>query len=250
LPKGQLLTGVAAVEAGQAPTRAARWQASRHVLVSRRRRAGGGLLAIAILVAAALAAPPLRTPILRAAGSALVAADSVGPADIIVVATGADGAGVLEAADLVHGGVAARVAVFADPPDPVVDREFIRRGVPYEDAAARAVRQLQALGVQAVAIEEIPRAVAGSEDEGRALPEWCDQRRFRSVVVVTTSDHSRRLRRLLRRAMTGHGTRVAVRPARYSAFNPDRWWQTREGMRTGVVELQKLALDLVRHPIS
>lgn len=206
------------------------------------------LLVIVVPGMASLAMPGVRGPILRAAGGALVVDDALGPADIIVVATGADGAGVLEAADLVRSGVATRVAVFADPPDPVVDREFLRRGIPYEDAAARSVRQLGALGVQT--IEQIPRAVAGTEDEGRALPEWCDQRRFRSVVVVTTSDHSRRLRRLLRRAMKGHETRVMVRPARYSQFDPDRWWETREGTRTQVIELQKLFLDVVLHPMS
>jgi hypothetical protein len=208
------------------------------------------LPAVALCAVACLAVPSLRTPILRAAGLALVAEDPVGPADIVVVATGADGAGVLEAADLVQYGVAPRVAVFADPPDPVVDREFLRRGVPYEDAAARSVRQLRALGVPAAAIEEIPRSVAGTEDEGRALPAWCAERRFRSVLVVTTSDHSRRLRRLLRRSMQGHATRVGVRASRYSQFDPHRWWATREGIRTGIVELQKLLFDVARHPIS
>jgi hypothetical protein len=83
-------------------------------------------------------------------------------ADVIVIAVDADGAGVLEAADLVHSGIATRVAVFADPPDPI-DREFIRRGIPYKDAAARSARQLQLLGV--TAIEQIPR-VSGTEAEG------------------------------------------------------------------------------------
>jgi hypothetical protein len=48
------------------------------------------------------------------------------PADIVIVTVDADGAGVLEAADLVHIGIAFRVAVFADPPDAVY-RELLRR---------------------------------------------------------------------------------------------------------------------------
>jgi hypothetical protein len=43
---------------------------------------------------------------------------------------------------------------------------------------------------------------------------------------------------------------VSVRAARYGPFHPDRWWLTREGIRVGVVELQKLLLDVVRHPLS
>jgi len=177
-----------------------------------------------------------------------VASDVLDPADVIVVAVDADGAGVLEAADLVHGGAAPRVAVFSDPPDSVVDREFIRRGIPYEDDAARSLRQLQALGVENV--EQIARPVAGTEDEGRVLPGWCDEQGLRSVVVVARSDHSRRLRRVLRRSMAGHQTRITVRPARYSRFDPDRWWRSRDGTRTFLIEMEKLLLDIALHPIS
>ena len=201
---------------------------------------------VLILLLGAGAAVPLRKPLLRAAGWALVAGDPIERADIIVVTSDADGAGVLEAADLVQAGVAARVAVFADPPDSV-DEEFIRRGVPYEDAGARAIRQLEALGIGAA--EQIPRPVVGSDDEARILPGWCDERGFRSVVVVSMADHSRRLRRLLRRFMKGHA-KACVRPARYSPFDPDHWWETRQGTRTALMELQKLLLDIVLHPIS
>lgn len=206
------------------------------------------VLVVVMAAAAGMWIPGIRTPVLRAVGRALVIANApVEPADIIVIAADAGGAGVLEAADLVHQGVATRVAVFADPPNPM-DQEFIRRGVPYEDSAARSIRQLKALGIEAA--EQIPTAVAGTEDAGRVLPDWCDQRGFRSVVIVSLSDHSRRLRRVLRRSMTGRQTKITVRPARYSAFNADHWWTTREGIRTGIVEFEKLLLDLVLHPLS
>jgi hypothetical protein len=210
-----------------------------------RRRWLRGFLAASIVVGALTVV--LRAPILRAAGWALVADDPIEPSDVVVVASGADGAEVLEAADLVHRGIAPRTAVFADPSEPA-DREFLRRGVPYEDAAARSMRRLRALGIDAV--ERIPSAPTGTEDEGRVLPVWCDERGFRSVVVVTTADHSRRLRRVLRRSMRGRGTRVSVRASRYSQFDPDRWWETRGGARIGIVELEKLLLDVVLHPIS
>ena len=206
------------------------------------------ILGVIVLAGAVLVcAPAIRGFALRAAGWALVFEDTLEPADILVIAIDADGAGVLEAADLVHSGIAQRVAVFADPPDSV-DREFLRRGIPYEDAAARSTRQLRSLGV--TDIEQIPKAVTGTEAEGDMLPVWCDHHRFHSVVVVTTPDHSRGLRRVLYRSMRGHLTRVTIRFARHSTFDPDRWWETRAGIRTEIIELQKLLLDLVRHPIS
>lgn len=208
--------------------------------------AAAAVLALAAALAT-LATPSLRTRVLRAVGSALIVEDAISAASVIVITANADGAGVLEAADLVHRGVAPRVAVFDDPPGPV-DAEFLRRGLPYEDAAARSMRQLRALGVQNV--ERIPRTVAGSEDESRVLPGWCDRMGVDSVVVVTTLDHSQRMQRMLRRAMAGRRTRVAIRGSRYSEFDPKNWWQTRTGVRTTIIEMQKLLLDVARHPLS
>ncbi len=216
-------------------------------MIARWPRWARGLAVIALVGVISVGIPGIREPILRAAGWALVVDEAVEPADIIVVAADRSGAGVLEAADLVHSGIATRVAVFADPPDSV-DREFIRRGVAYEDAAARSIRQLRSLGVGA--IEQIPKAVAGTEAEVQALADWCARHQLRSVVVVSARDHSRRLRRVLHRATQGHRTKLTVRPARYSAFDPDRWWETRDGIRTEIIELEKLLLDVIRHPMS
>jgi uncharacterized SAM-binding protein YcdF (DUF218 family) len=204
------------------------------------------VVVIAVAASAIVAVPSVRDPVLRAAGWALVVSEPVAPADVIVVSLDSGGAGALEAADLVQSGIATRVAVFTDPPSGE-DHEFIRRGLPYEDAGARQIRQLRSLGVADVV--QIPRTDVGTKGEGQALPPWCDQHQFRSIVFVAARDHSRRLRRVLDRAMKGHPTRVTVRPERYSTFDPDRWWETRGGTRTGIVELQKLVLDAVLHPM-
>jgi uncharacterized SAM-binding protein YcdF (DUF218 family) len=187
-----------------------------------------------------------RAPLLQQAGSHLVVSDPLAPADAIVVTVGAGGPGLLEAADLFHAGIAPRVAIFADPPD-LADQEFLRRGVPYENQAARWRRQLQALGVAHV--EEIPRTASGSEAEGLVLPAWCSQRHVRSIVVVTTTDHARRVRRVLRRAMNDRVT-VTIRPARFSPFQPSGWWRSRDGLRTGLIETEKLVLDVFTHPFD
>ena len=205
------------------------------------------LAALALAAFAIVAIRSLREPVLRAAGWALVVNNEpIGTADIIVLTLDSDGAGALEAADLVQSGVAKRVAVFQDPPSGE-DNEFIRRGLPYEDEAARQIRQLKMLGVTDVV--KISR-VEGTESEGQVLPQWCDEQHLKSIVVVATKDHSRRLRRVLGRTMKGHPTHVIVQAARYSDFDPDRWWETRGGVRTEIVELQKLLLDVVLHPLS
>jgi uncharacterized SAM-binding protein YcdF (DUF218 family) len=203
---------------------------------------------VAVLALAAFAIVGIRSvrePVLRAAGSALVISEPVAPTDIIVLSLDSAGAGALEAADLVQSGISKRVAVFRDPPSGE-DYEFIRRGLPYEDAGARQIRQLRSLGVTDVV--QISR-INGTEDEGRVLPPWCDEHHLQSIVVVASKDHSRRLRRVLDRVMKD-SARVTVHAARYSNFDPDRWWETRDGVRTEIIELQKLLLDLVLHPMS
>ena len=213
----------------------------------RRPRWAAILVVVALAAAAIVVVPSVREPVLRTAGWALVVNEPIAPADIIVITLDSNGAGALEAADLVQSGIATRVAVFADPPSGE-DDEFIRRGLPYEDASARQIHQLRWLGVTDVV--QIPRTEVGTESEGQVLPPWCDQHQFRSIVFVAARDHSRRSRRMLDRVMKGHPTRVTVRPARYSSFDPDRWWETRGGVRTEIVELQKLMLDVVLHPMS
>ena len=187
-----------------------------------------------------------RHSLLRAAGWMLVADDPIRPADAIVIAVDAGGAGVLEAADLVHAGISRRVALLTDPADGV-EREFERRGIPNESGAVRQTRQLKALGVDDVDL--IPREVVGTEDEGTVLPIWCQARNVHSIVVVSGADHTRRLRRVLRRAMKGSATAVMVRRSRYSEFDPDCWWRKRSDLRVGIIELEKLFLDVVRHPL-
>jgi hypothetical protein len=204
------------------------------------------LAVVALAATAIVAVPSLREPVLRAAGWALVVNEPLAPADIIVISIDSGSAGALEAADLVQNGVAARVAVFADPPSGA-DLEFIRRGFPYEGSGARQIRQLEWLGVTDVM--QIPITDVGTEGEGQVLPPWCDQNQFRSIVFVAAKDHSRRLRRVFDRVMKGHSTRVTVRYSRYSSFDPDRWWETRSRVRMVIIELQKLVLDAVLHPI-
>jgi hypothetical protein len=204
------------------------------------------LVVVALAAVAIAAARPLREPVLRAAGWALVVNEPVASADIIVVSLDSDGAGALEVADLVQSGISRRAAVFMDPPSEK-DREFVRRGLPDENEVTNQIRQLRSLGVTDI----VPIArVDGTEDEVRALAPWCDAHHLRSIVFVARTDHTHRLRRLLDRGMKGNPTRVAVKPARYTNFDPDRWWETRAGIRNGIVELQKLVFDFVLHPMS
>ena len=140
-----------------------------------------------------------------------------------------------------------RVLVLASAVTPLTD-EFSRRGIPYEDAPARLLRIMATLGVGSVEVVRLDEG--GTENAARVLPGWCAREGVRSIVVLTGADHSRRIRRVLHRTMAGSPTSVAVRFSRYSGFSADTWWEYRGGQRAGIVELEKLMLDVIRHPLS
>jgi hypothetical protein len=202
-----------------------------------------GLIAAAALL---VCLEQVRSPILRSVAHALVVDEAVSAADVVVISFPTSAMGVFEAADLVEAGMARSVALFREDSDSV-QGEFARRGVAYPSGPEIAAHQLELLGISNIL--EIPFVVQGTEDQGDALRAWLDQQRFGSVIVVTVPDHSRRLRRVLDRAMGQTPTKVAVRVTRHSDYDPDRWWQTRDGIRTTIVEAQKLTLDVIRHPL-
>jgi uncharacterized SAM-binding protein YcdF (DUF218 family) len=208
-------------------------------------RLGFGLASIvALATVVAAGVPGSRHSLLRSAGWALVAEDPPAKADIIVIATDALGPGILEAADLRHAGFASRIAIF-DRPATRGSRELTRRGVPPIDLKSVSIQLLHGLGITDIAV--IP-AVVGTEDEGKVLQQWCAANSIHSILFVSVTDHSRRTRRVLDRALGPYGVRVMVRYARFSDFDPDSWWKTRGGQRTEAVESQKLLMDILRHP--
>lgn len=213
----------------------------------RRLRVAAVLVAALFVAAGSALVPAIRDPVLRAAGHALVSEDTLAPADIIVLAPDVGEAGVLEAADLIAQGWSQRVAILAPPLPPLAD-EFERRKVAYTDEGMHYLRLLYMLGVDQAAL--VRMATGGTSEAGRFLPGWSAQRRVRTILLITSTDHSRRMQRVMRRHFSNSSVRVSVRRARYSAFAPERWWKNRGTLRTGLIELEKLAVDVVGHPFS
>jgi microcompartment protein CcmK/EutM len=95
-------------------------------VTSWKRRAARISVLLAVVVVACVSIPTARHVMLTAAGCLLVADDPVEHADVIVIAIDSHGAGALETSDLVHSGVASRVAVFVDSSDATVENRRCR----------------------------------------------------------------------------------------------------------------------------
>ena len=210
-------------------------------LVGRRR------LRLLLVAAVVIGASGALTPsIVRSIGGVLVATDVVEVVDVIVVPGWTHESGALEAADLYKRGIASRVAVLEPEPEPS-RRELIRRGV-VAIGDPWVVSLMRRLGVQT--IEVIPGYSTGTDADGKLIASWLEQNHLRSAVVVATSEHSRRLRRIMHRALEDKTASVLVVSARFSTYEPDRWWKTRAGVRTTLTELEKLLVDIVTHPFD
>jgi uncharacterized SAM-binding protein YcdF (DUF218 family) len=203
-----------------------------------------GIAVVAALAIAIVAIAPARRAALRSAGLLLTASDNPQPADFLVMDRESGTAGILMVSELYRAQPQASVGVFDTRPMKP-DAELARRGVVLPDLTRDALVQL---GVPAGAIVGIAAAEAGTTETAAALAEWARQQPDKRVLVVVGPSHGRRYRRALRRVWPDQRTAPLVVTTPHAAFQADDWWQSRTTAREGLVELQKLALDFVRHP--
>jgi hypothetical protein len=199
---------------------------------------------LAVVSASVALIAPARHTVLRITGGLLLRADGYESADVGVVSEGEEpGAGELELSDLYTEGVVARVVVLAVSPG-VIEREFARRGFAREGSV---FINLHGLGVPDSAVTRVEAGEGGTTESTRALAGWIRDHPVRVIVVMNPS-HTRRYRRALMRLWPAGVPEPRVIQPRLSEFQATDWWQSRRTRREGIVELEKLAFDYLRHP--
>ena len=174
------------------------------------------------------------------AGRILLVADPLPEhADAIVILAGSIPDRVLEAVDLYRTGLAPLIVISRER-QRVADVPLRARGVrlPESDEITRSV--LHQLGVPDDAVLRLRRRGQSTQSEARTIARWACSTRHRSLVVVTSSAHTRRARLILRQSL-GDTVRLAVHPSRYDTFPPWRWWRVRHHAKTVLREYEKLA---------
>ena len=201
-----------------------------------------------MVTALAGAYPATRSAGLRGAGAALFYQDDIQRLDLLVILTGGREPILPEAADLLTAYPDAVVVLFDVAPGPWRD-EFARRGVAMPTEAVLTHDLLVRLGVAPDRIRVLKLEEGGTLFEVRALASHLAVEPAAAPAVLVSWHHSNRVRRVLERTFDGHRT-PAVRVPRQDVDRPTDWWQRRESLRLGLVELQKLALDWLAHPFS
>jgi uncharacterized SAM-binding protein YcdF (DUF218 family) len=167
----------------------------------------------------------LRGPILRTVGGWYVVDEPLQPADAIVV-LGDDNylaERAARAAELYHQKWAPRI---------VASGRHLR---PYATITQLMQKDLADRGVPAAAIVPLPSTATNTLQEARVVRDLARREQWTRLLVVTSNFHTRRTRFIYSRVFSPP-IEVRVAAARDSAFDPERWWQTRSGLRALFME--------------
>jgi uncharacterized SAM-binding protein YcdF (DUF218 family) len=193
------------------------------------------LVWLLVVVAVACGLYLLRRPILSRAGHALVASDPLEKADAAVVLGGEDSRHaerVMAAVKLYREGFV-RKLVLSGP-------EWAY-GVHETDFSVPAA---VAAGVPRGDIVAVPSTTHSTEEEAANVIPLLLRSGFHSIYVTTSNYHTGRARRIFRK-LAGGRLRVLAYPARNDWFDPDHWWESREGRKIFVLEAAKTLNSLL-----
>jgi len=199
-------------------------------------RGRGLVVAALVLVALAVVA---HGPALRLIGRALVVEDPVAKADAIVVVAGGTPSREDAAAALFREGLASNV-VLSNPFTPDRVRDLITMGVRRFDYQGEARVVLEHRGVPAEAIVALPQSVKTTEAELKVVGELARSRGWRRVILVTSPQHSRRVKLAWSRQAPADIQSI-VRVAQDDDFLDGDWWRQRRAAEAVLHEYLGLA---------
>ena len=199
-------------------------------------RGRGLVVAALVLVALAVVA---HGPALRLIGRALVVEDPVAKADAIVVVAGGTPSREDAAAALFREGLAPDV-VLSNPLTPDRVRQLITMGARRLDYQGESRLVLEQRGVPAQAIVALPQPVKTTEAELKVVGELARSRGWRRVILVTSPQHSRRVKLVWsRQAPTD--IQSIVRIAQDDDSLDGDWWRQRRAAEAVLHEYLGLA---------
>lgn len=154
-------------------------------------------------------------------GRWLVVEDSLGKARAIALLSGGMPVRALDAAKLYRQGYAPEVWLThaAEPGE-----SLKAMGIPFEGEEVYSTRVLIHEGVPAGAIHVLDPPIVNTADEMRVIGHALEREKDRSVILVTSKPHTRRVR-LLWRKLAPRDCRDIVRPAADDPFDPRHWWR-------------------------
>jgi len=200
-----------------------------HDSTSHRTRIVWFIVLVAIVIAGILA--------FRGVGRWLVREDALARAGAIAVLSGGLPYRAEGAASLYRQGYAPEIWL-TRPDSPA--KELAAMGIRYEGEEDYDREILIHNGVPANAIRILPGEIVDTEDEIREIAVEMDTERAVSVIIVTSPQHTRRVRALWSR-LASPNQRAIVRAAWQDPFDRDHWWRNTRDAYSVVREILGLA---------
>jgi uncharacterized SAM-binding protein YcdF (DUF218 family) len=172
----------------------------------------------------------------RSTGRWLVRPDPLAPADVIAVFSGAMPARALEAGRIFQMGYSHQVWI-TRPVSPAA--ELARMGIAYAGEQDYSRQVLIDEGVPAQAIRILPEPIVDTQQEVEEVSREARAEGDRSVMIVTSPEHTRRVKALWRK-LVGRNPAAIVRDAPEDAFDADHWWRNTHDTFAVVRELMGL----------
>jgi vancomycin permeability regulator SanA len=161
-----------------------------------------------------------RRPILRFTAEFLIIEDPLDKADALIVLGD----------DNFYADRATRGAqLFREGKAPVIIASG-RRLRPNAGIAELMEHDLVERGVPRDKIVRFAHDADSTLEEAQALAQFAKERKWHSVIVVTSNFHTRRARYIFRHVFP-HGMQVRVAAARDGDFDPDHWWERRKSIK-------------------
>jgi uncharacterized SAM-binding protein YcdF (DUF218 family) len=192
-------------------------------------RSGVALLLIVVLLGTILA--------FRGVGRWLVREDPLSHADAIVVLSGSMPARAEEAAKIFHMSCAPEVWV-SRPGS--AGAELGKLGISYAGEEEYNRQILIHEGVPANAVRVFPDSIVDTEEEVEEVSRQLRAQNKKSVIIVTSPQHTRRAKALWRRLAETNQTAI-VRAAWEDNFDADHWWRNTRDAFSVVREMMGLA---------
>jgi uncharacterized SAM-binding protein YcdF (DUF218 family) len=172
--------------------------------------------------------------VLNGAARFLIVQDKIQKADVIVILGGDNnGERVKEGVSLFKQGYAKHLLMSGGP-------------LAWRLTSAQLMKkQAMESGIPEKAIILEDRSRSTREDAEFCLP-IVQKHKFGSVIVVTSSYHTRRSAGVFKKIYSPAGIKVMVYPARKSEFNPDRWWLRHEDAAHVIWEYVSLVLYFLK----
>ncbi|MEO7156470.1 MAG: YdcF family protein [Vicinamibacterales bacterium] len=171
-------------------------------------------------------------------GSWLVVEDPLEKSDAILVLGGTRFERPLEAVDLYRAGWAPRIFLMRQVSD-YGELALMERGIAYPREVDAQIEVMARLGVPAGAITVLDEADS-TAGEAASVRRLVTRDHLTSVIIVTSKQHTRRARLVMRRRVNDIGTRVIMRYSHYDRSNTDQWWRQRATARFTLFESQRL----------